>query len=159
MFFAKILASKLFGPIAAAVAALAVLGLVVQTIRIDGFPFFGPGLRGRLAECENVNTLAAKERDDAIAKSREEGRASAALDAQGLISREVERRAAADKSIEDLRLQVSKLRPVAPPPIILPGQPEPPIVVTPPALPAACQMNQEALDAIRLNINAARRGP
>jgi len=42
-------ASKLFGPIAAGLAALFLVGFIVQTVRIDGWPIFGGGLREELA--------------------------------------------------------------------------------------------------------------
>jgi len=149
----------MYGIIARIGAPVLLVLLLVQTARIDGVPIFYRGLVAQLDACEDLNTEAAKKRDEAIVAAREEGRVGAALAAQELVANEIRRRSDADKVIEDLRNRVSKLRPVAPPPIILPGQPEPPIIVTPPALPAVCRLDQGTLDSIRATLNAQRNAP
>lgn len=149
------LSSRLAGPIATGVAALLLVALMVQTVRISGF-FFIPGLEDQLAACQSVNSRANEAATKAIADAREAGRLQAEAAAKRLLEGELKRREDTDKVIADLQKAVSKLRPVAPPPVILPGQPLPPIVVTPPQLPAVCRLDQAALDSIRGTLNVQR---
>ena len=128
------------------------VGFLIQTVRIDGFPLFGDGLRQKLTACENVNLAANQLAQDAVAKAREEGRITAAADSLKLVQDETERRKVTDKTITDLRIMVARLRPVPPRPIVVTG---PPPVRLPP-LPVACKLDQTALDSIRSALNEQR---
>lgn len=149
----RFITSKLFGPIAAAAAVLFLALAIYQTIRIDGFPFFGPGLRGQLAECQAFQGLANQKAQEAADKAREEGRLSAAADSEKLRASEVERQRMEMETLEMLQKQAANLR-RPPPPVIVPRAPPPPVVLEPPPpLPAVCLLNQEALDAMQATIN------
>lgn len=149
------LTSRLAGPIAAGVAILFLALLIIQTIRINGFLFI-PGLEDQLAACQSVTARANEAATKAADAAREQGRLQAAADTQALLEAEMKRRENTDKVIAQLQVQVSKLRPISPPPVVIPGQPLPPVVVTPPALPAVCRLDQTALDSIRATLNTQR---
>jgi hypothetical protein len=145
----------IYRAIAPIVAPILLVILIVQSIRADGFLWFD-GLSDKLAACESVNARANEASRIAADKARDEGRTAAEAAALDLLQKEQDRRKATDQTIADLRVQISKLRPISPPPIVLPGQPEPPIVITPLALPRECRLDQSALDVIRSMLNNQR---
>lgn len=138
--------------IAAIAAPILLVGLLVQSIRADGFLWWD-GLSDKLAACEAVNAKANERAREAADAAREQGRIAAEAAALDLIAKEQARREQTDKTIADLRALVGKLRPISPPPIVVPGEP---ILITPSMVTTSCDFKQEPLDAMRNAINASR---
>lgn len=153
---AKWFASKLFGPIASAAVVVLLGAFIVQTVRIDGFPLFGPGYRGQLAECRNER---GRENDailEAQNKGREEGRVAAAADSAALAEREKKRDEDFGKRIEALDSITADLAKPRPEPTVRVTVDDPlPVVVTPPSSPQ-CLLDQDVLDRLRTFINQGR---
>jgi hypothetical protein len=66
------LTSKIAGPIATGLAVLLAIGLSVQTVRIDGWPIFGGGLKAQ------VTTLQAQVKADTTQRQADRADANAA---------------------------------------------------------------------------------
>jgi len=149
-------ASKLFAPIASALVIVLGAALVFQTVRIDGFPFFGPGLRGQLAECQaqqgEANAAVLKARED----GREEGQKSAAADTAALLERDQKRDESFDKRIGELKTITADLAKPKPPVRVSVDDPLP-VIVTPSQTPA-CVLDKAALDRLHDFVNQGR-GP
>lgn len=153
---ARWVASKLFAPIAAGVIALLLAALVVQTVRIDGFPFFGPGYRGQLAECRNERNAENDAILEAQRKGREEGRIAAAADTATLLERDKQRDETFDKRIGDLRAITAELAKPKPPVTVSVDDPLP-VIVTQPLTPA-CLLDRAVLERLHDFVNEGR-GP
>jgi hypothetical protein len=148
------LTDKLFGMIAAGVAALLLVGFVVQTVRIDGFPLFYTGMRTQLAECNDAQRLVNEAVLAAADKAREEGRATAIADRERLAADDAKRLAESNKTVADLQAIVARLRQPQPPVrVIVDGQP--PVVITPPVA-MSCDLDRGALDDLRTTLNRGR---
>lgn len=129
--------------------------LIFQSVRADGFLWW-EGLSDRLEACQTLNDRANAAAKADADRAREEGRISAEADAKRLLEEEVKRREGTDKTIAELRRLVDRLRPQ---PVVVREPGAPPIVVTPPALPRECRLNQDALDGMRATVNRQRGLP
>ena len=141
--------------VASFLAPVLLAALIFQSVRADGFLWWD-GLSDQLRVCEDRNKAVEDATKVAADTAREEGRIAAEAASARLLEGAIKGREKSDADVAALRVLVSRLRPIAPPPIVIPGQPLPPVVVTPPALPRECRLDQPALDAIRATINAGR---
>jgi K+-transporting ATPase c subunit len=91
--FISLITSKLAGPVAAAIALVLAIGLVWQSVRIDGWPLIGGGYKAQVALLQgqaSAQALAQAHADAAVYQARQSAmtKADAEAGAQALSARQ-----------------------------------------------------------------------